>query len=101
MSKWGQPYQPTANMDRRMFDIETKELVQELKKAGFSTHSQLSRVSGVTWEAAKRIYCNKQVRLSGKSLQAIKGALETGNPHTPVVLSFNAALQIVEGNLVN
>ena len=56
MSKWGQPYQPTANMDRRMFDIETKELVQELKKAGFSTHSQLSRVSGVPWEAAKRIY---------------------------------------------
>ena len=102
MSTWGHPYQATANMDRRMFDIETKEVVQQLKKAGFANHSQLARVHGISWATAKKLYCNsKTIRISGGAIKALKKAIETGNELRQMVLSFNAALEIVEGHRVN
>ena len=87
----------TKNPNRRILEIDTKDLRQRLKKAGFLTVNHLSKVENVSWKTAKNIFCNPTARLSGRTLKALKRALEVGYiKEAPSVFSFDTALEMTE-----
>ena len=99
---WNKTHKPTANLNRRIFKVETKSIVKQLKEAGFSSHVPLSHTS-VPWNIAKNIFCKKEIRVCGGTLKRIKAAIESGPAlKEDIVLSYEEAMDIVDNfNQVN
>ena len=92
-------HRPTSNMNRRIFKVETKDLVKKLKAAGFNDHVALSHEPELQWVTAKRIFTSKIIRCSGGTLKKIKACIQNGpSLKEDVVISFDEAMNIIERN---
>ena len=92
-------HRPTSNMNRRIFKVETKDLVKKLKAAGFNDHVALSHEPELQWVTAKKIFTSKIIRCSGGTLKKIKACIQNGpSLKEDVVISFDEAMNIIERN---
>jgi len=92
-------HRPTSNMNRRIFKVETKDLVKKLKAAGFNDHVALSHEPELQWVTAKKIFTSKIIRCSGGTLKKIKACIQNGpSLKEDVVISFDEAMNIIESN---
>ena len=92
-----QIHKPTSNMNRRIFQIETKDLIKKLKAAGFKDHVTLSHENKIQWVIAKKIFTKKTIRCSGNTLKKINACIQDGpSIKEDVVISFDEAMNIIE-----